>query len=82
MFEELSKFLSTLNTLTPLGVIALLGTTIFLLVHKNGPIQTIKNNHLEHVQASLDKIVELNEKQVEHLVDIKTDISFVKGKID
>ena len=68
--------------MTPLGVIALLGVVILLLVHKKGPLKTLANNHLEHVQQSLDKIAESSEKQVDLLVDIKADINYVKGKLD
>ena len=82
MFDELASFLGLLNSLTPLGVIGLLGTIILLLVHKKGPLQTLKNNHLEHVQESLDKLVNSGEKQVDLLVDISRDMNYVKGKLD
>lgn len=82
MFEEIVSLLTSLNSLSPLGVIGLLVVVILLMVHKNGPIKKIANNHLEHVQGTLEKIAESSDKQVDLLVDIKADIAFVKGKLD
>ena len=89
MFDGIVTFLSALNALTPLGVAALLGVVILLLVHKKGPIKTLANNHLEHVQASLDVIAdsskkhaEISQKQLELLGDIKAEIYYVKAKVD
>lgn len=82
MLEALTALLEVLNKFTPLGVAAILGLAIFVFIWKNGPMRKLKDNHLAHVQASLDKIVESGDKQVDLLVDIKTDISFLKGKLD
>lgn len=82
MFDTFVAFLSTLNSLSPLAVIALLGSIIFLMVHKSGPIRKLSDNHLEHVQGSLDKIVDSTGKSVDLLVDMKSDLSYLKGKLD
>ena len=87
MIEQLVQLLNVLNGLSPLAVIALLGTIILLMVHRKGPLQTLKNNHLEHVQKSLDRIVDATEvqvtssaQQVDLLVDIKSGVEFLKGR--
>lgn len=82
MFDQLAALLSTLNSLSPLGVIGLLGVVILLLVHKRGPLKTLTDNHLSHVQVALDRIAESSDRQVELLYEIKEDISYVKGKLD
>ena len=82
MFDVLLKLLVTLNGLTPLGVIGLLGVIILLLVHKRGPLQTLKNNHLQHIENSLSQIAENSTKQVEILYEVKGGIEFLKGRRD
>lgn len=60
--ETLVTFLSALNQLTPIGVIALLGLAIFFIVWKNPlkPTETavaeIRDNHLHEVSDSLKDI--------------------------
>jgi F0F1-type ATP synthase membrane subunit b/b' len=85
MLETIITVLKLLNTFSPLGVAALallvLGAVLYTAFHSNGPIQKIANNHLEHVQDSLDKIAASGERHTELLTDIKVDISFVKGKL-
>lgn len=82
MLEHLVGLLAALNSLTPLGVIALLGVVILLMVHEKGPIKTLTNNHLEHVQAALDKIVVHGEEEIELLHEIKSELSYLKGKLE
>jgi hypothetical protein len=82
MFDAITALLGVLNAMTPLGIVALLGVVILLMVHKKGPIQTLKNNHLEHVQQSLNQIAESGDRQVDLLVDISKDMNFLKGKLD
>ena len=66
--ESLVSFLATLNSLTPLAIIALLGTVIFLLVWKN-PFKPLENkltdvteNHLHElpiIAKNLEQAVEI-----------------------
>lgn len=82
MLQALAALLQALNALSPLGIIALLGVVILLMVHKDGPIQKIANNHLDHAQGTLEDILENGKGQLEVLNDIKADINYVKGKLD
>jgi len=82
MIESFISLLQALNSLTPVGIIGLLITVILLMVHKKGPIQTIANNHLSHVQDSLEKIAENSEKTVDLLNDMREDMGYLKGKLD
>lgn len=86
MFTSFVAVLQALNSLTPLGVIALLIVVILLMVHKDGPIKKLSENHLSHVQQSLDALVKNGDDQLDALKDqsrslneIKSEISFVKG---
>lgn len=81
MFTELTTFLSMLSSLSPLAVIALLGTIILLMVHKKGPIKLMTDNHLTHVSDSLKQIADNSDKQVDLLNDIKNDTAWLKGKL-
>lgn len=93
----LEQFLKVLNTLTPLGLAGLLAVIIYFMVSKTrGPLANLKSNHLHHLQMALDRIANSNdklcvaseqqaaasEKQLDALNDIRSDISFVKGKLD
>lgn len=79
--ESLTTLLTAVNAMSPIGVIALLGVVILLLVHKRGPLRRLTDNHLDHVQASLDRIAESSDKQLDALNDIRADIGFVKGRL-
>jgi len=89
MFTIITTLLQAANSMTPLGICALLVVVIILMTHEKGPIKQLANNHLEHVQMALDKIV-LNgdaqaaslKEQAATLNDIRSDISYVKGKLD
>lgn len=87
--ETLSSVLLLLNSLTPIGLVGLLSLIAGLLLHKRGPLRTLTDNHLSHIQQSLDRIAASNEKQVlsswrqeVSLNEIKVDLSFLKGKLD
>jgi len=89
MLSTIESILNLVNAMTPISVAGLLGVIIFLMVRKKGPIQQIQTNHLLHVQGALDRIVTsndrlaaANDKQLEVLHDIRTDIGYVKGKLD
>lgn len=82
MLDSLIPFLQALNSLSPLGVIALLVVVVLLMVHEKGPVKKLMNNHLDHVQMALDKIVVNGSSQIELLNEIKSEISYLKGKLD
>lgn len=82
MLTTLTALLTAANTITPLGICALLIVVIILMTHEKGPIKQLANNHLEHVQASLDQIVDNGKAHTVTLNEIAKDISYVKGKID
>jgi F0F1-type ATP synthase membrane subunit b/b' len=78
----LVNLLQILNSLSPLGVIALLAVVILLMTHRNGPIKKLANNHLEHVQTSLDAIAKNSERTVELLSECKAELAWLRGKLD
>ncbi len=82
MLPNLILLFQAANALTPLGICGLLIVVIILMTHEKGPIKQLTNNHLEHVQMSLDQIVENGKEHNSKLDDIRADISFVKGKLD
>lgn len=82
MISSLTTLVQALSTITPLGIAALLIVVILLMIHPKGPIKMLANNHLEHVQASLDILTATSTKQLDTLSDIRSDISYVKGKLD
>lgn len=61
---------------------ALLGAIVLLIVHKRGPVQKIKDNHLPHIEAHLSEIAANSRTQIVKLDEIRNDLQWVKGKID
>lgn len=92
LIQLLIGFMSFLNTLTPLAVIALLGTVIFLLVYKKPfteavkPIQSsleeVKSNHLHElpaIAANMERVVEILQR-IE--VKMSEDFAYLKARMN
>lgn len=86
--EALVSFLETLNSLTPLAVIALLGLAIFTMVWKNPfkPLQTtlaeVKDNHLhclpeiaEDIKKAVEILQRIEIKQAEEFAHLKARVN-------
>ena len=85
--EAIIELLKTLNTLTPVAIIGLMGTIIFLMVYKN-PFKPIENKLNEVTTNHLHELPEISEnlkKAVEILsrIEVKQaeDFSFIKAKL-
>jgi len=63
--DSLNTFLTTLNTLSPLAVIGLLGTIIFLLVQgktaADTKVDAIASNHLHDLPSIAESVKEMSE---------------------
>ena len=82
MMEEAKQLIELLNTLSPLGVLGFIGVIVLSITHKNGPVKVFMNNHLAHLQESLDKLVASSEDNGDKLETIRDDINYMKGKMD
>lgn len=80
--DSIVEFFKILNSISPFAVLAGIVTLVILVWHPEGPINKIANNHLGHVQETLEKICDNGEKQLEALGDIKEGISYLKGRVD
>ena len=81
--DNLIKFLEALNSLSPLAIIGLLGTVIFLLVKGktsvDDKVAVISDNHLHGVQESLDRLLETLQR-IE--VDMKGEFSYLRARMN
>lgn len=77
--ESLTVLLTTLNTLSPLAVIALFGVVILLLVKNNKTVNKIKGNDLHSIEEKLDKIVDTLQRME---VRQGEDFSWIKARIN
>lgn len=80
--ESILALLETLNSLSPLAVIALLGTVIFLLVKGKGDVDgkytTITENHLHDLPdmvAALGRIETLMQNMNDNIIYIKARVN-------
>jgi hypothetical protein len=80
----LTSFLSTLNSLSPLAVIALLGVVIFYMVKyqaKAAQITTLTDNHLSDLPAILDGLNSIRETLQRMEVDNVRAFSAILSKL-
>ena len=79
--EELFKLLQAANGMTPMGIIALLGAIIWMLVKGQkqvvGKMDTLSNNHLHE----LPELVENSRKTVDVLQRIEVSLGSNFGSI-
>jgi hypothetical protein len=75
--DALITFLNTLNSLSPLAIIGLLGTVIFMLVKGKTAsakaLHTVQTNHLHE----LPEIAETSRRISEVLTRIETKLDFI-----
>ena len=83
--EVLLQLLEILNAFTPLGVAALLGLALFVIIWKNPfkPVENamaeIKDNHLHDAIAQLERI---NETLQRIEVKMGVEFSYLKARIN
>lgn len=81
ILSAIETFLHVFKDASPIAVAALLGIGVLAILHKRGPIRQMQNNHLVHLQASLDKVVENTSAGNAKLAQISEDIQFLKGRL-
>ena len=86
--EEIMKFLSALNALSPLAIIGLLGFTLFWIIYKNPfkPIEKsldeVKSNHLHELPQMASDIGKLVEILQRIEVKMGEDFSYIKARLN
>ena len=77
--EPLLEFLKTLNSLSPLAVIALLGTIIFMLVKGKTAsaekLKEVQENHLHELPEIAETLRRIEQRMGE-------DFSYIKAKLN
>lgn len=82
------SFLTELNNLTPLGVIALLGLVIYYLVKNKGlpapknSIEKIEKNHLHEIKETLGRIERFLIENNRLTNEINNNITWVKARLN
>lgn len=91
--DGIVEILGLLNTISPLGIAALLGVVIFMLVKNqkdaNEKYETVTSNHLHElpdIAANIAKMAETTERNGETLqrieVKLGEDLSYLKARLD
>jgi hypothetical protein len=84
--DALTHFLEALNTMSPLAVIALLGTVIFLMVKgkqdADAQYETMTGNHLHELPQIASDIRAMSETLQRIEVRMSSDFAELKGKLD
>lgn len=83
--EWLVTLLQTLNSLSPLGVIALLGVVIFMMVKgktaADQKVETLANNHLHEMPELASNMKETVEILRRIEIKLGTDFAYIKAKL-
>lgn len=79
---DIKQIIDVMNTLSPLGALGFFGFILLSILHKKGPVKVLMNNHLYHLQQSIDKMVQLSEQNNEKLDEISSDLAYMRGKLD
>lgn len=73
--ETLLAVLTTLNAMTPLGVIALLATIIYLQVKSHKQVDTLKTNDLHELPEVVESL-----RRIEIL--LASEFSYIRAKLN
>ncbi len=84
--DSLLEFLNALNSLSPLAVIALLGTIIFILVRRKAAspeaVAEIKDNHLHDMPEMVATLRKIDETLQRMEVRIAEDLAYIRARIN
>jgi hypothetical protein len=84
--ETLISLLQTLNTLSPLAIIGLLGTIIFMMIKghtlADTKVETIAANHLHDLPAIAEAVKEMSETLRRIEVKMTEDFAHLKAKLN
>lgn len=81
MLHTLHLILHDVNDVTPLGLCVLLSIIIFLMTYKHGPFRKLTDNHLSHIQGTLDTIAASSERQEGKLDRVAEGVAELKGSL-
>jgi hypothetical protein len=80
------EFLTTLSAMSPLAVIALLGTIIFMMVKgktaADSKVETIASNHLHELPEAVEILRKIDNTLQRIEVKMSEDFSYLKGRIN
>lgn len=79
------ELLNTLNSMTPLSVIALLGIIIYMLVKNKKTVNAVAHNHLSglpEMEQDVKEIVTLLKQQGPILQAINDNLIYVKARVN
>ena len=83
---ELAAFLTLLNSLSPLAVIGLLGTVIFLLVkgktHTARELKVVQTNHLHELPEIAETLRSMSDTLRRMETRMAEDFSHIKAKLN
>ena len=86
--STIAQILHTINTFTPLGIIALLGVIIFFMVWKSPlkPLEKslteVKDNHLHKLPVMAESLREISGTLQRMEVKMVEEFSFLKAKVN
>lgn len=84
--DAIIEFLNTLNSLSPLAVIGLLGTVIYMLVKgrtaTDAKVETIASNHLHDLPEAVDILRRMEATLQRIEVRMGEDFAHIKARIN
>jgi hypothetical protein len=84
--ETLIALLQTLNSLSPLAIIGLLGTVIFLLVKgktaADSKVETIASNHLHDLPSIAAAVKDMSETLRRIETHMAAEFSYIRAKLN
>lgn len=81
-FDTLLNLVSALGAASPFAVLAALCFVAFYVWSAKIKIDNVADNHLLHVQDSLDDLVDLSKQQLNAINEVKDNTNYLKGKLD
>jgi len=78
--SEILQVIEALQHIAPVPTIAISLIIILFLVKGNGDIKNIRDNHLDHVQATLDEIRRILERNGEKMDRVVLGVEYLKAK--
>jgi hypothetical protein len=80
--ESLLKLLETLNSMSPLGVIALLGVIIWMLVKQRKGQVEIATNHLHDLPEVVELLRRMDERMERDNRAVLESLAYIRARIN
>lgn len=78
----MTELFTFLTNVQPLGVIALLGVVIYMLVKNQQGQKRIATNHLHGLPEMAETLKRIEEKLDRNFEKLSTDVSYIRGRIN